>query len=315
MTEPLRHDVIIATRNRPGELADCLVSLSTQTRPATCIRIVDASDDDQSEANLRQVAAHPELPIIHTRAEPGTSAQRNLGVAASDAAILHFLDDDTVLEPDYLAEIVACFAADEHEPGHPGAVLGVGGLPTNLPPVRTTRIRSLLLPGATVTGAVLPSGRGVLPAGLTEPTDVDWLSGCAMSFRRRALIVEPFDEGLSGYALGEDLDASYRVRQHGRLIVTPAARLEHRESPRNRWDRARWAKTDVVNRRRRVASGTGGYRVSAFWMDGLAHLAVWALRSCRPGATDARAVTKGMVRGLWAARHVDSASPTPSQWR
>lgn len=94
---------------------------------------------------------------------------------------------------------------------------------------------------------------------------------------------------------------SYRVRQHGRLVVEPAARLIHLESPRNRWDRRLWARTDVVNRRFRVDSGVGAYRLSAFWIDGVVQLALWSIRSLRPRASYARATALGIAAGLVAS--------------
>lgn len=310
----LTHDVVICTRNRPDDLRDCLASLALQTRRADVVRVVDASDPDDA-ARVRELAdQHADLPVVLTTAAPSTSAQRNLGVAASTADVIHFLDDDTVLEPGYLAAILRPFEADQADLASPSAVLGVGGQPTNLPEPPSGGLRARLVPGSTRPGAVLPSGRGVLASGLAQTTEVDWLSGCAMSFRRAAIAAERFDEGQEGYVLGEDLDASYRIRQHGRLVVEPSARLEHRESPRNRWARRRWAQADVVNRRRRVASGTGAYSVRAFWTDGLAQLALWSIRACRPGARDARSMAAGIAAGLRAARGPVGATPAPGPW-
>ena len=310
----LTHDVVICTRNRPDDLRDCLASLALQTCRADAVRIVDASEPDDA-ARVRALAAdHADLAVVLVTAPPSTSAQRNLGVSASTADVIHFLDDDTVLEADYLASILDRFEADPQPLGSPTALLGVGGQPTNLPSPAKGGLRARLFPRSIHPGAVLPSGRGVLAAGLVQPTEVDWLSGCAMSFRRAAIAAEPFDEGQEGYVLGEDLDASYRIRQHGRLVVEPAARLEHRESPRNRWARRRWAEADVINRRRRVASGTGAYAVRAFWTDGLAQLALWSVRACRPGAHEARAMAAGIAAGLRAARRPVGATAAPGPW-
>src|SRR5262249_61803060 len=59
---------------------------------------------------------------------------------------------------------------------------------------------------------------------------VEFLSGCNMSFRREVLAELEFAERLGGYALGEDLDFSYRASRRWTLVVTPAARLEHRHA-------------------------------------------------------------------------------------
>ncbi|MGN6692762.1 MAG: glycosyltransferase family 2 protein [Aquihabitans sp.] len=310
----LTHDVVICTRNRPDDLGDCLASLALQTRRADAVRVVDASDPDDAARVVALADRYADLPVLLVTADPSTSAQRNLGVAASTADVIHFLDDDTVLEPGYLASILDRFEAEATDLATPGALLGVGGQPSNLPAPPAGGLRARIFPRSMTPGAVLASGRGVLASGLHEVTEVDWLSGCAMSFRREAIAAEPFDEGQKGYVLGEDLDASYRIRQHGRLVVEPAARLEHRESPRNRWARRRWAEADVINRRRRVASGTGRYRVPAFWTDGLAQLVLWSVRACRPGASDARAMAAGIAAGLWRCLRPVGASPAPGPW-
>lgn len=231
--------------------------------------------------------------------KPNLPAQRNLAVQCSTADVVHFIDDDSVLEPGYLSAIMTVFEDDAGSESH--RILGVGGQPTNLPQWRPGRVRAFIAPKSARPGTVLASGRGVQANGLIEATDVDWLSGCCMSFRRAAVIVETFDESNEGYALGEDLELSYRVRQHGRLVVEPAARLVHLESPRNRWDRRRWARVDVINRRRRASSRIGDYRIAAFWADSVLQAMLWAFRSLRPSAGNARATAAGIAEGMMVA--------------
>jgi GT2 family glycosyltransferase len=104
-----------------------------------------------------------------------------------------------------------------------------------------------------------------LAVDITAPIDVDWLSGCSMSFRRRVFDRLRFDEGLPGYGLGEDVDLTYRVAQMGRLVVTPAARLQHLQSPTNRLDAVRYTRDELITRARRVRHRTGRLRMRAFW--------------------------------------------------
>jgi GT2 family glycosyltransferase len=293
MTTRLRHDVVICTKDRPDELRACLASLAAQTRAPDRVLVVDASGADQSD--LVADAASGGLDVRYRRSEPSTTRQRNLGIDEATGDIIHFLDDDVVLEPGYLEAIDAVYGADPQ-----GTMLGVGGLPTNLAtPAPTVSRRVLGARGRP--GRVLPSGRGVPVLAADKAIDVDWLSGCCMSFRAVALGHERFDPrygGEEGYALGEDLELSYRIRQRGRLVVTPAARLVHLESPRNRWDRRRWGRADVVNRYERVCSGVGAYRRSAFWLDGVAQLAWWTARGLRPDGGDARSTARGLAEGL-----------------
>ena len=81
-------------------------------------------------------------------------------------------------------------------------------------------------------GVVLPSGRNVrVYTEPREPIAVDWLSGCAMSYRRAVFATERPNLALARGGNGEDVELSYRVRQHWGLVVTPQARMEHHESP------------------------------------------------------------------------------------
>jgi GT2 family glycosyltransferase len=87
-----------------------------------------------------------------------------------------------------------------------------------------------------------------------------------MSFRRTVFEWAAFDERLSGYAIGEDIDFTYRVRQCGRLVVLPPAQLVHHHAPTNRLSNREIMRTDVVHRALRVAGGTGRYSIGAFWL-------------------------------------------------
>jgi GT2 family glycosyltransferase len=302
--EGLTHDIVICTRNRPDDLHACLETIATQTSLPDVVWIVDASSNDDTEVVCR-AANTPAMPVHHVRSEPSTSRQRNTGVRRSGSDVVHFLDDDVLLERDYLSEILRVFL------DQPGA-LGVGGLPTNLPDFTPGWLRRLFAPASTQQGRVLASGRGVLVYDVDGPTYVDWLSGCCMSFRRTAVLREPFDEGMTGYALGEDLDMSYRVRQHGRLVVTPSARLVHLESPTNRLNPRDWAMRDAINRHRRVGSGVGRFRPTAYWASIASQVVYYAARGVVTRSAVDRATAAGLARGAIRSRRGNRRGGEPS---
>jgi GT2 family glycosyltransferase len=59
----------------------------------------------------------------------------------------------------------------------------------------------------------------------------DWLPGCAMMWKTVVARETGFYEGFDGYAQGEDLDFSLRVRRRGRLVLAGAARVIHMLDP------------------------------------------------------------------------------------
>src|SRR5262249_11350457 len=142
---------------------------------------------------------------------------------ATHEPIVHYIDDDTVLERGYIEGIRATFTADERK-----ELGGVGGYVTDQPEHRYRRIDEWLLLDSAREGVVLKSGGNIRV--YTNPTrdiDVDWIPGCAMSYRRTALELDAPDERVGRNRNGEDVQLSYRVRQHARLVITPRARLAH----------------------------------------------------------------------------------------
>jgi GT2 family glycosyltransferase len=151
------------------------------------------------------------------------------------------------------------------------------------------------------TGRVLPSGRNPLVVDVHSVTEVDWLSGCSMSFRRDVFETFSFNEEFKGYGLGEDVEFSYRVRQLGRLLVTPDARIEHLQSPVNRMAMPQYTYDEIVNRARRVRARTGCLRMRWFWWSVVGQL----LALGGAAVFDRSAVQRARLgKGLEAARTV-----------
>jgi GT2 family glycosyltransferase len=86
-----------------------------------------------------------------------------------------------------------------------------------------------------------------------------------MSYRRTVFEEQRFDESMVDYALGEDAEFSYRVRQWHPLLAVPEARIDHRHSSTNRWHPRRRIRTELAYRYVRVRSRVGGLRTWAFW--------------------------------------------------
>lgn len=258
----MTHDVVICTRNRPSDLATALASLGAQTVAPSGLIIVDASDNDESEAVVGRWSAEQNLPfeVIHIRAEPGLPAQRNLGVNATDADVVHFIDDDVVLDPEYVAAIAAVFEEDTD-----GLVVGVGGLITNQPVRRPRLWWRLALMDSTRSGVVLRSGTAIIVTAAREQTRVQWLSGCSMSYRAEVVRQIRFDEALPGYALMEDTDFSFRARRAGELVLEPRARLVHNVSPTERWDHRSRHRAATYRRGWFVSKNLPRWCVVPFW--------------------------------------------------
>ncbi len=219
--------MIICTKNRPIELAECLESIKIQSLKPNEVIIVDDSDNEVSRLVANNFNKSP-LYIVYMRGKRHMIASRNLGVKKSSGEIITFLDDDVVLEKDFIQEIATVLEQDEKKTI--GAV--VGNITNTAHRRRLLRmVQSLFFLDQLGDGKRKPSGASTWPQGIeTEVKDVECLSGCCMCFRREIFDQYSFDENTGADAL-DDVDAAYWVSQRYRIVFTPHARLTHKAAP------------------------------------------------------------------------------------
>lgn len=202
------------TTERLPVLTEAIESLRAQTMPHGVVLVVDHSPELLAEAPRRW----PDLKIVANREKQGLSGARNSGVAAAEADVVAFLDDDAIAEPDWLERLAGAYADPD--------VLGVGGAvhprwvegkPGWFPPEFDWVV------GCTHSG--MPS----------ELSPVRNLVGANMSFRRQALL----EVGGFSHELGrvgtlpvgcEETDLSIRIGQRwprAEILYDPAAAVDH----------------------------------------------------------------------------------------
>lgn len=226
--------VVIPTCKRPADLAACLTAILEQSTPPLEVIVVDNDAQHGAQATLALHAAQCAAQHIGLfyAASPKNSlpCARNLGVQLAQGDIVQFLDDDVVLDPDYLSEILKVYAAKS-------TALGVEGLTANLQE-KPGFWRRILFQSNTGPGAhrALPSIRTIYPLAPSALVPCECLGGCNASYRRAILAEYPGDENLLKYAFGEDFDQSYRIfqRHPGTLWLTPFARCTHKVSQAGR---------------------------------------------------------------------------------
>ncbi len=242
--------LVMCTRNRPDDVDGALSTIAAQTRMPPCVAVIDSSSDDRTRLVVeRHAAAWPRRStLVHVTSEPSLSHQRRVGIEQTTSDIVLFVDDDVRLDSMYVAAVMQLFETDVTE-----SIGGVGAFVTNAPARTVRSVDRWFGIDSDAEGTVLASGRNI-PV-VTEPKapiDVDWLSGAAMSYRRAMLEREPPDEKNFPFE-GEDVELSYRIRRHARLVVSPLARCVHLESQTNRIAGAAQVEAELAMRLRRVA--------------------------------------------------------------
>ncbi len=237
---------VVATKDRPADLARMLESLTQQTRPPCEIVIVDASETPVGEL----ACGFRELNVKYLRAShPSASAQRNTGIRAVDSGIdlVGFLDDDVVLAPDAFEVMSDFWAAG-------GDDLAGAGLNQMNPPRtgfaswKRSRATAWLGLYAPEPGRVAPSGWQTITATVNSNTRVDWLPTTAALWRREVFEEHAFDEYFDRYSYLEDVDFSYAISRRRRLAVVAGARYWHYPASGGRVSNYEFGRVEVRNR-------------------------------------------------------------------
>lgn len=104
--------VVVATRERPAELAGCVEALLALDYPAFEIIVVDNAEGESATAALIRSRYGADRRVRYLREERrGASLARNHGLAAARGAIVAFTDDDVRVDRRWLRRLVAGFSA------------------------------------------------------------------------------------------------------------------------------------------------------------------------------------------------------------
>ena len=226
-----RVSIVLPTMNRGEDMRAFLDSLLLQTvLPAELV--VDAGESVQEL--LQRALEGSEIALIYRSSQPGTSLQRNLGIDLATGEFLFFLDDDMVLEPEYIERSLEAFDLPMDPP-----VGGVMGSQINVPPDGAAKRAVFRMFGIAHTApgddSELYISGGV--RWLAEPSRVVPIPVAAtgrVAYRRACLDQERFSEFLPGYTFAEDVELAVRIARRWTIVHQPAARLDHRHSAAGR---------------------------------------------------------------------------------
>ena len=211
--------VIIPNWNGASHLPTCLDALEQQTFTDYEIIVVDNGSTDQSLDLLAR--GYPETRVIALSYNLGFAGGCNAGLRQASGETLVILNNDTRVEPGWLAELLSALEQ------HPEA-----GMAT--PKVRLwDDHRRLHTTGDYMRSNGIPDSRGVweLDEGqYDQQTYVFGAAGVAPAYRRQMLEeIGLFDADFVSYC--EDVDLSWRAQLAGyRCVYVPGAVLYHKVS-------------------------------------------------------------------------------------
>jgi glycosyltransferase involved in cell wall biosynthesis len=262
--------LIICTYKRAQPLLALLQTIAEQSLGPHDILIIDGSPDEETKIMCHE---HTFKNLKYFQVQPhqkGLTKQRNFGLeqVMATSEIICFLDDDTLLMPNYFEEIIKTYLL------YPEA-LGVGGYINNDDPwfayeqgyiadkhhfcfdgyYKSDGSRFVLRKKFNLDSDKPPGflpefshGRSISflpPSG--KIYEVEQFMGGVSSFRKEIFKNLQFSTYFEGYGLYEDADFTLRLSKLGKLYVNTAAQLEHHHDPSGRPNMFKYGKMVVRN--------------------------------------------------------------------
>jgi len=213
----MRIAVVIPVHNGAAFLPGCLDALLRQQPAPDAVIVIDNGSHDAGAALVAR--DYPTVTLMTTAEALGFAAACNRGIAhAGDADAVVILNQDTVVDPGWLAALCAPLCADPQ--------LGIVGSLARFPDGSIQHAGGRLVPalwyGHNITATDAPDSATFAPP--------DYLAALATAYRGELLAtIGGFDEGFWP-AYYEDVDLALRARAAGwRIALAADATLVHFE--------------------------------------------------------------------------------------
>jgi GT2 family glycosyltransferase len=213
--------IVILNWNQRDMTVNCLNSLEKLNYDSAEIVLVDNGSTDDSLDVIKE--KFPEITLIKNRENLGVAGGRNVGLRYAlqeDADYILFLDNDTIVDKDFLIELVKVGEENE-EVGiitgkiyfydEPNKIWSVGGYSSLLRSKYTLR------------------GYQEIDTGQYDKTEqVDQVQGCCLMVKREVIDkIGLFDERFVRY-FAEDVDLCIRTKKEGyKIYYAPRSKLWH----------------------------------------------------------------------------------------
>ncbi len=262
--------LVICTYMRPDPLLKLLTSVKEQILYPSEILIIDGSLNDETKIVVKQNSFQNLTYFQVPKEHRGLTKQRNFGVSKTSekAEVICFLDDDTILEPEYFQEIIAAYKSDD-------TIVGVAGVAINenrwirkegnkvynknrfyefegyvYPEGSRNVFRNFLGLQSNLGPGKMPDYSHGRTCGFPlndKAYEVDLLIGMSFSFRKVVFDSIKFSHYFEGYGLYEDADFSIRAQQFGKNVITTKARLSHYHDQSGRPNKYQYGKMVTRN--------------------------------------------------------------------
>ncbi len=247
--------IIVPTHNRYNLLCQCLESLGKLDYPQERYKIIVVDDDSQDETQermLQKESSGLRHTYVRLDGNQGVSTARNRGMALAEGDFVAFVDDDCVVEPDWLKLIAGTFGSFPDAGAVGGSILN----PHNTPVGWASYILEFSM--------WFPIG------GIRRIRDIP---ACNIVYRRSDIAGMSFKNMDKG-CVYEDSIFNYQLRARGKAVIfNPRIRVYHYRTE------DRLGREGFLKSQQRYGRGfiQGGYRVHGVWGRLLFHVSALSL--------------------------------------
>lgn len=234
----MRMIVAIPTTRRPDVVVPTIKDIARQNALPDLVLVIIAKPGDIDAAAVADLP----FPVQISIGPLGTTLQRNAALdLLSPEDVVLFLDDDFVMDADYLSNLKDVFTTDSD------VVMATG---------------TVLADGIHGPGFSHDEGRRILSESIKNtdktPQEVYNCYGCNMAVRAAPVIQHAvrFDDRMKLYAWLEDVDFSRQMAAFGQIVKSPALRGVHLGTKMGRSSGLRVGYVQVVNPLYLVRKGT-----------------------------------------------------------
>ena len=228
----MKVSIVIPTKDRDNDLIECIQSIANQTSlPKEVIVVDDGNIIQDTSTKILDILNSKDVRFIYLKKDkPGTSRSRNLGAEKSSGDIVIILDDDVIIDEDYIEEILKVYEKFQME-----NLGGVGGIVKNLRskyPLENLFDYFFCMYSKKAEWDILPWGFQTWNGDISQIQKVNYMIGGISSYKRNILTELKFREFKhGGRCANEDVEFFLRASQKYDFIITPFAKAYHKESP------------------------------------------------------------------------------------
>ncbi|MEX2115994.1 MAG: glycosyltransferase family 2 protein [Bacteroidota bacterium] len=214
--------IIMINFNRVDDTIECIRSLQRCEYPAFSILLIDNGSTDGSEARLRSEL--PDIPLLAAGENLGYTGGVNLGLeqhSSKEADYVLILNNDTIVEPDFLDHLVAAMEEQQH------AAAACGTIYCHHDREKIWYAGGRLIPWR---GIAVHEHKGQkLPrVGLNGVRSVSFVTGC-MIILRTSMLADIGKEDERFFMYLDDIEFSARIMRKGyRLLYVPQSVIYHK---------------------------------------------------------------------------------------